>query len=125
MANPDSSAAPAVLERLHNALNRHDLEALVACFDAMYRSEQPVHPDQNFTGTDQVRRNWSALFADIPDLRAELLRHTWDGEVVWAEWRWVGTHADGSTFDLRGVTLLGVRNDRFAWGRLYMEPVEV
>ena len=36
-----------VFERLHDAQNRHDLDAFVACFDSDYRSEQPVHPDRS------------------------------------------------------------------------------
>ena len=46
-----------VFERLHNAQNRHDLDAFLACFDSDYRSEQPVHPDRAFTGSEQVRGN--------------------------------------------------------------------
>ncbi len=38
--------------------------------------------------------------------------------------RWTGTYRDGSPFLMRGVTVLGVRDDVIAWARLYMEPVE-
>src|SRR5437773_5724429 len=45
------SATPAdVLERLHLAMNRHDLEAFLDCLDPSYRSEQPVHPNRGFGG---------------------------------------------------------------------------
>ena len=40
-----------VLERLHGAMNRHDLAGLVACFDEDYDSQQPVHPDRAFRGS--------------------------------------------------------------------------
>jgi hypothetical protein len=56
-----------VLERLRDAQNAHDLDAFVACFDPRYRSEQPVHPDRAFVGSDQVRANWAAVFAGVPD----------------------------------------------------------
>ena len=61
-----------VLERLRDARNRHDLDAFPDCFDSGYRSEQPVHPDRAFTGQEQVRRNWTAVFDGMPDFRAEL-----------------------------------------------------
>jgi len=61
------------LERLHHAMNEHDLEAFLACFDAHYRSEQPAHPTRGFGGRKQVEHNWSALFEGIPDFHAELL----------------------------------------------------
>ena len=62
-----------VLERMHRAVNQHDLEAFVACFHPEYRSEQPVHPNRGFGGREQVRTNWKALFEGIPDFHAELL----------------------------------------------------
>lgn len=116
--------AGAVLERLHDAMNRHDLDAYLACFDAEYRSEQPVHPDRQFGGREQVEKNWSGIFANMPDFYAELLRSAENGDESWAEWRWTGTRADGQPMDLRGVTIFGVRDGRLVWGRLYMEYVD-
>ena len=46
-----------VVARLHQAMNTHDLDAFVACFDPTYHSEQPVHPNRTFTGNAQVRTN--------------------------------------------------------------------
>ena len=66
------AATADVLERLRDAQNRHDLDAFLDCFDSGYRSEQPVHPDRAFTGQEQVRRNWTAVFDGMPDFRAEL-----------------------------------------------------
>jgi ketosteroid isomerase-like protein len=113
-----------VLERLLAALNAHDLDAFVACFDERYESQQPAHPARAFSGREQVRKNWGALFEQIPDLHAELLRSAVEGEVVWAEMRWTGTKADGAPLDERGVIILGIRDGLIAWGRLYMEEVE-
>jgi len=125
MAEARSSETPAqVLARLHAAMNSHDLAAFVGCFDVEYDSEQPAHPDRRFRGREQVERNWSAMFAGLPDFRAELLRSAVAGDTVWAEWRWRGSRADGSALDARGVTIQGVRAGRIAWGRLYIEDVE-
>jgi len=113
-----------VLERLLAALNAHDVDAFVTCFDERYESEQPAHPARAFSGSDQVRKNWGTLFDQIPDLRAELLRSAVEGEAVWAEMRWTGSKADGAPLDERGVIILGIRDGLIAWGRLYMEEVE-
>lgn len=40
------------------------------------------------------------------------------------EMRWKGTHRDGSPFLMCGVTVIGMRDDKIAWARLYMAPVE-
>ena len=108
-----------VIERMREALNRHDLEAFLGCFDPNYRSEQPAHPNRGFGGKEQVRKNWSAMFDSFPDFEAQLLRHTADGEVLWSEWHWTATG-----LNMAGVIIFGVEEDRIVWGRLYVEQVE-
>ena len=114
-----------VMDRLLSAMNAHDLDAFVACFADDYESQQPAHPSRAFRGSDQVRRNWEAVFAGVPDFTAELILSTGteDGVEI-AEWRWQGTHRDGSPFGMHGVIVTGVQDDQIAWGRLYMEPIE-
>jgi ketosteroid isomerase-like protein len=113
-----------VIERLTAAQNAHDLEALLTCFHEDYRSEQPVHPTRTFQGIAQVRRNWSALLAGVADLRAEVVRSSVDGDTVFSEIHWTGTKPDGTRFEERGVIIMGIREDRIAWGRLYVDEVE-
>ena len=76
------AASPDAVERLHNAMNQHDLAAFLDCFDREYRSEQPAHPSRGFGGREQVEKNWSALFEGIPDFHAELLATATEGETV-------------------------------------------
>jgi ketosteroid isomerase-like protein len=116
--------AQMMIDRLAAAMNDHDLEALANCFDENVASEQPVHPARSFTGRAQIRKNWAQIFGGVPDLRAELVRAATDGDTAWAEWDWSGTRVDGTPHRLRGVTILGIRGDRAAWVRFYMEPVE-
>jgi ketosteroid isomerase-like protein len=114
-----------IVDTMLSVLNAHDLDGFVSLFAPDYRSEQPAHPNRAFTGSDQVRENWSGVFSGIPDFRAELvLTTTTDDGVEISEWRWSGTHTDGGAFEMRGVTVLGIENERIAWGRLYMEPLE-
>ena len=108
-----------VIERMHEALNGHDLEAFLGCFGEDYRSEQPVHPGRGFGGKEQVRKNWSAIFESFPDFRAQLLRHVSSDATVWSEWHWTATG-----LNMAGIILFGVEEERIVWGRLYVEPVE-
>ena len=124
MAPPGTSDAVRVVERLNAAMNAHDIEAFVACFHPDYDSEQPAHPERAFRGRDQVRENWSAVFAGVPDFRSELVRASADGDSVWSEWHWRGTQSEGTSLDMVGVIVCGVREDRISWARLYVEPVE-
>jgi hypothetical protein len=111
-------------ERLAAAQNAHDIDAFVSCFATDYSSEQPAHPDRAFVGSDQVRRNWTAMFAGVPDFRAELLDSATQGSTAWGEFAWHGTKTDGSRLHARGVIIGTVRDGRLAAARLYMEDVE-
>ena len=114
----------ALMERLTAAQNAHDLEGMLACFHEDYRSEQPLFPARTFQGVDQVRANWSALLEAIPDFHAEILESALDGDIVFLEVYWTGTKADGAPLDERGVIVMGIRDDRISWGRLYVDEVE-
>ena len=119
-ANPMLS----VVTRLRDAMNEHDLEALVDVFDPDFVSETPAHPQRTFRGADQVRRNWEQIFAGVPDLKAELLDAVVGGDTVWSEWDWHGTRPDGAPHRMRGVTIQRVRDARAVSVRFYMEPVD-
>src|SRR3954447_23076196 len=114
-----------IMNRLRSAMNAHDLDAFVACFAPDSDSQQPAHPGRAFRGSDQVRKNWAGVFAGVPDFTAELLLSALTDEgVEVGEWRWKGTHKDGSPFRMQGVIVIGIQNDLIAWARLYMEPIE-
>jgi ketosteroid isomerase-like protein len=119
----DASSPGAVAEALGAAMNAHDVEAFVALSADDYVSEQPVHPDRAFRGTDQVRANWSAVFAGVPDFRADLLATAVEADTIWTEWSWHGTHQDGSRLEMAGVIVMGLRDGQIARARLYVERV--
>jgi len=122
--NTQDSAPAAVVDRLCRATNDHDLDALVACFAPDYRNETPVHPERGFTGRDQVRKNWTQIFAAIPDVHAEVLQCAVDGDTAWTEWEHRGTRPDGTSHLMRGVIIFGVVDGLASWARFYLEPVE-
>jgi ketosteroid isomerase-like protein len=123
MDRPGEDPAAAV-ERLLESVNAHDLEAMVGCFAQDYVNVTPAHPQRGFGGSQQVRRNWSQLFAGVPDLRAEVLGTAVDGDRVWTEWDISGTRRDGAPFAMRGVVIFGVSSGVIASARFYLEPVE-
>jgi ketosteroid isomerase-like protein len=118
------SSPPRAFERMIQAANRHDLEAMMACYTPDYRSEQPFHPERNFTGSEGVRKNWSFFFATMPDYRIEVLNQVVAGDTVWAELHFHGTQTDGTKQSTRGVTLVGIQTDQISWARLYIESVQ-
>ena len=111
-----------VIDRLAAAMNAHDLDAATALIHKHYHSVQPAHPGRAFVGRDQLRANWQAMFAGIPDFHAELARSVQDGDTTWSEW--TGTRSDGQALELRGVTLFEIIDAQIVSGRLYLEDVE-
>jgi ketosteroid isomerase-like protein len=120
----DAADMDPMLERLSRATNDHDLEALAHCFASDYRNETPAHPARGFVGRSQVRKNWEQIFANVPDITAEVVRSSVDGDTVWSEWEMHGTRRDGTEHRMRGVVIFGVDGGRASWARFYLEPVE-
>ncbi|NUP74584.1 MAG: nuclear transport factor 2 family protein [Sinomonas sp.] len=115
--------AAQVVERWIQALTDHDLEAAVSCFAPDYRDSAPARRGEEVIGNAQVRANFAALFASIPDLRAELLGRVADGRTVWMEWRMNGTRSDGTPMEFIGINIFEVEGGQFTKGRIYTELV--
>ena len=121
--SPPAGAAAKAVDRLAAAINAHDLEALVSCFDAGFVNDTPAHPDRSFSGAAQVRENWARIFAGVPDLQARIVGQTVDDTAAWTEWDWTGTRRDGSSHHMRGVTITTVGTEAITRARFFMEPV--
>jgi ketosteroid isomerase-like protein len=113
-----------VVERLRAATNAHDLDAIVECFSETYRNETPAHPGRGFTGRAQVRSNWQHILAGVPDVTADVIRMSVDGDVIWSEWEMRGTRRDGQRHEMRGVIIFGIADNEATWARFYLEPVD-
>ena len=113
------------VRRMFAAASQHDLEAMVLEFAEDYINVTPVHPERNFRGREQVRRNWTALFAAIPELALEVHDCATgpDGK-VWVEWSSSGTRRDSVPVEQAGVAIFTVTDDKLTAVRFYLEPVE-
>ena len=114
---------PDPIERLRDAINSHDPQRVADCFTADYRSETPHRPTEGFTGSDHVLANWTAIFARLPDLRADVLRRAAAGPELWSEWEMVGSGPDGAPALMRGPVIMTTREGRIDWTRFYLSPV--
>ena len=111
------------VEAQTTAQNAHDAEAVAACFTVGYQSEQPLFPDRKFAGREQVRSNHQAMFEGIPDYHVEVLSTAVDGQTVWVEVDYSGTHRDGNPFHQRGVMIMTV--DGGLISAIYKRPAEM
>jgi ketosteroid isomerase-like protein len=113
-----------VIEELVAATNARDVERLVACFSPSYVNVTPAHPARGFRGSEQVRRNWTAIFAAVPDITARVIDTSVTGNCVWTEWEMSGTRRDGKPHAMAGVIIFGVADEQIVSARFYLEPVD-
>ncbi|TDT78690.1 ketosteroid isomerase-like protein [Arthrobacter sp. AG258] len=113
------------VRRMLAAAGRHDVEDMVSQFADDYRNTTPVHPARSFSGSAQVRKNWTALFAGLPDLTLTVHDAATgpDGK-LWLEWSNRGTRPDGSVQRAAGVAIFTLRHDKIAAAQFYLEPVD-
>lgn len=112
------------VERLEKAMNDHDIGVFVDCFDRFYFGEEPAHPNQAIRGREFIRKEWTNVFKRIPDFHGKVVSLAVDKDTAWVEWHWTGTRPDKSRLDVRGITVMVVKDGRFVSARLYMEPVD-
>jgi ketosteroid isomerase-like protein len=113
-----------VIDELVAATNAHDVDRLVDCFSPEYVNVTPAHPARGFRGKEQVRRNWTSIFAAVSDIETRVVASVAAGGQVWTEWEMSGTRRDGTPHAMAGVIIFGVEKDRIASARFYLEPVE-
>ena len=111
------------LARVLEATNAHDVERIVGCFTPDYVNETPCHPARGFVGSEQVRRNWTAILEAVPDLLSTVVDEVVVGDQVWSEWEMRGTRRDGAPQLMQGVIVFRVDGDRARSCRFYVEPV--
>lgn len=112
------------VEQLRQAVDAHDVDAIVACFNPDYTNETPAHPGQGFVGHEQVRTNWTRIFAGVPDITADVLRTAIQGDELWSEWEMRGTRPDGHPHLMRGVIIFTIVDGVAAAARFYLERVD-
>ena len=93
------------LERVPAAFNRHDLDAVMACFAEDAVLELPPGSDPWGVGKAAVREGLAGRFAGIPDVRYAEDRHWVCEDRGVSEWLLTGTTAAGERLAARGCDL--------------------
>lgn len=109
-----------VVKRLIEAVNSHDLDALVATFADDFTSVWPAHPARSFDSPAQVRRNWAFIFAQFPEIQISVTGSVVSADEFWGEFHYLRPGAA----DMRGVIIIKVRDDEIVQSRFYMEEVD-
>ena len=116
-----------MLERLLDAFNAHDLDAVMSFFVDDCVLEMPRGPDpwgRRFEGRDRVREGLADRFAGIPDVHYGEHRHWVSGSRGCSEWLLTGTTIEGRKIGVRGCDLFEFRGDKITRKDSYWKIVE-
>ena len=115
MAAETDQATIETLERLLDAFNAHDLDAVMSFFADDCVLEMPRGPDpwgRRLEGREQVREGLASRFAGIPDVHYGEERHWFAGDRACSEWLLTGTSVEGEEIAVRGCDLFELRDGK-------------
>ena len=115
------------LQRLVDAFNAHDLDAVMRFFtdDCVLEMPRGPHPwGQRFQGWEAVRSGLASRFVGIPDVHYGDDRHWVNGDRGCSEWLLTGTTTKGEQVEVRGCDLLEFRGGKIARKDSYWKLVE-
>lgn len=99
-----------VVQRFHEAFNRHDVEAIMALMteDCLFENTFPPPDGARLSGQADVRACWEQLFRDSPTAHFAVEELFACGSRAVLRWRY--TWASGGGGRVRGVDLYAVRD---------------
>jgi ketosteroid isomerase-like protein len=107
----------ALLEKVLDAFNRHDVDAIMDAFVDDCVFETPRGPDpwgRRLQGKPEVRKGFEARFAGIPDIHYGEDRHWVSGDRGVSEWTITGTNTEGERVEVKGCDLFEFRDGKIA-----------
>lgn len=114
----EMTSTPAVtvetMEKVLDAFNRHDLDAIMATFAEDATFDSPRGPAPWGVGKAAVREGLAARFIGIPDVRYSEDRHWVCGDRGVSEWLLTGTTTAGERVEVRGRDLWEFRDGPIA-----------
>ena len=97
-----------ILQQVLDGFNAHDLDAILSHFaeDCVFDSARgPEQWGRRFTGKQEVRRGFSVLFENIPDVHFGDDSSFIFGNRGVSEWTITGTTVEGERLELHGCDL--------------------
>jgi ketosteroid isomerase-like protein len=115
------------LERVLDAFNRHDLDAIMSFFtdDCVLNMPRGPGPSgKQAIGKTAVRSLLATRFEGIPDVHYGDERHFVAGDRGVSEWLLTGTARSGERVEVRGCDLFEFRGDKISRKDSYWKIVE-
>ncbi len=124
-----------VMDRLTDAINSADLDALAGCYAA---DAVVVDPFGTHIGTDEIVESWRQLFEGFPNSIGTVEHKYESGDTAIDEWSFAGTNsgpltmptgeqvpATGNPVSLRGADIATVQGGVITSHRVYFDQMEM
>ncbi len=126
MTKPQLTASD--LAALFDALNRHDIDAVMAYFAQDCVSTASIEPGVGVTmseGIEAIAAEFSSLWGEMKDARWDRHSHFVHGDRAASEWTFSGTDASGSRVEAVGCDLLVLDNCKIVWKQAFRKDLTV
>ena len=119
----EASATLAAARRFNEALNRRDLDAMMAAMteDCVFESTYPPPDGPHFEGQAAVRSFFEQLFTSSQHLRFETEELFACGDRCVVRWRYRWVDREGRPGHVRGVDVFRVRDGKVAEKLAYVK----
>lgn len=118
-----TAATVDTVERFNDALNRHDVDAVMALMteDCVFENTSPQPDGERYEGQSAVRAFWEQMLHASPNARFETEEFFACGDRCAARWRYFYSGADGTSGHIRGVDVFRVRDGKVAEKLAYVK----
>jgi ketosteroid isomerase-like protein len=122
-ADPVTAETIAAVEGFNDALNAHDVDAVMALMtdDCVFENTYPPPDGERFAGQAAVRAFWEGLLRASPDAHFTTEELFAAGDRCTVRWRYDYTGADGQPGHIRGVDIFRVRDGKVAEKLAYVK----
>ena len=111
-----TTATIATIEKFNDALNRHDVDAVMALMteDCVFENTSPPPDGERIVGQAAMRDFTERMLRDTPAAHFETEELFASGDRCTTRWRYRYSNADGSTGHIRGADIFRVRDGKVA-----------
>lgn len=111
------------MDRFNEALNRHDVDAVMATMteDCVFENTWPPPDGERFEGRAAVRSFWESMLRNSPDAHFEAEEIIATGVRCVVRWRYTYSDADGGKHHPRGIDLFRIREGLIAEELAYVK----
>ncbi len=111
------------IERFNDALNRHDVDGVMALMteDCVFENTSPQPDGERYEGQSAVRAFWEQMLRASPNARFETEELFACGDRCTARWCYFYSGAGGTSGHIRGVDVFRVRDGKVAEKLAYVK----